>query len=912
MKPIFKPMLVALLGLVLPVEALVEYPGQAPGAAWVEAGKTLGNDILTAEFSQKGSSIVFGGLKTADGQEVAKAGTELFIITLANGYVMRASEMNATPLKMVELKADEDHPRLAQHFNGKALTSTFTSQDETVKVEWRAVLRDGSQYLRQELALSTTESVTFRSIVAMNYDVVPEGDLSISGNTTRGQVVVDSRVFCGLETPMSIMSVGNNTVEDSESWSPKSWSPTVFGPVFNIPQSITNRYGDKFSTMDGPVVKHLRKAEGPAEFTKVGPNRITFNFGSGTKRLNIVGVQLINGAGNVISEDIHSGYSGKPSNNNVYTVQVPRQGTYTLAYWVETLTEPIDSKGKIDVNATLPREQAGGKISDTTVRGTWSRKTDLRPGHTWRVSSVIGFLAPEQQRRSFLAYMEREKPVPYRTFVHYNDWYEIGIRLHDNKDPMARTSEKMWLEVLDTWKQELYTKRNTRIDGYVVDDGWDEFNSLWNFHKGFPEGFKNLDTQVRSMHAGLGTWLGPVGGYGFSKQQRLNNWNVNHPNNKISNFQLSNDEYFNAFVGRCTQMVRDYDMRYFKFDGISTKFHAKGPDNDEDAEGILNVLHALREARPDIFINTTVGTWASPFWFCHADSVWRQENDFGQMGNVGDARDKWITYRDRLVHEVFVEGAPLFPINSLMTHGTIITKNGPPHVMSKEPENCVKEIRAAFGCGSGLQEIYADRDLLNQKDGMLWDVLSENIKWLRSNADVLDDVHWVGGNPWNKETNEGSIYGWAAWNKLKCTLTLRNSSGKTQRYITSLREIFDVPPDFHGTISLSNSYKDQTNLSVLTSGPIDIDKPIAIEMKSMDVVVLEGNCRALKRDVATEGEEEAKPASGETTAPAAGEKTCKDASCGSCDAMQLFIRYGGWGLAAFMLLCIVVRLLKKK
>ena len=399
MKPIFKPMLVALLGLVLPVEALVEYPGQAPGAAWVEAGKTLGNDILTAEFSQKGSSIVFGGLKTADGQEVAKAGTELFIITLANGYVMRASEMNATPLKMVELKADEDHPRLAQHFNGKALTSTFTSQDETVKVEWRAVLRDGSHYLRQELALSTTESVTFRSIVAMNYDVVPEGDLSISGNTTRGQVVVDSRVFCGLETPMSIMSVGNNTVEDSESWSPKSWSPTVFGLVFNIPQSITNRYGDKFSTMDGPVVKHLRKAEGPAEFTKVGPNRITFNFGSGTKRLNIVGVQLINGAGNVISEDIHSGYSGKPSNNNVYTVQVPRQGTYTLAYWVETLTEPIDSKGKIDVNATLPREQAGGKISDTTVRGTWSRKTDLRPGHTWRVSSVIGFLAPEQQRR---------------------------------------------------------------------------------------------------------------------------------------------------------------------------------------------------------------------------------------------------------------------------------------------------------------------------------------------------------------------------------------------------------------------------------------------------------------------------------------------------------------------------------
>ena len=53
--------------------------------------------------------------------------------------------------------------------------------------------------------------------------------------------------------------------------------------------------------------------------------------------------------------------------------------------------------------------------------------------------------------------------------------------------------------------------------------------------------------------------------------------------------------------------------------------------------------------------------------------------------------------------------------------------------------------------------MYKRQDLMNAKDGMLWDELAKGIKWIRRNADVLDDVHWVGGNPWNKEANEGAL-----------------------------------------------------------------------------------------------------------------------------------------------------------
>lgn len=91
------------------------------------------------------------------------------------------------------------------------------------------------------------------------------------------------------------------------------------------------------------------------------------------------------------------------------------------------------------------------------------------------------------------------------------------------------------------------------------------------------------------------------------------------------------------------------------------------------------------------------------------------------------------------------------PINAIMTHGTIIIHNGPPRVMSKEPANCVKEMRTAFTSGSGLQEVYADAVILNQNNGQLWDEFARCIAWIRRNADVLADTHWVGGNPWDKK-----------------------------------------------------------------------------------------------------------------------------------------------------------------
>ena len=819
------------------------HPAGKAQAAQSDDSCTLGNNLLTASFLWKDGGVEFGGIKGPDGTQLLQSGGPVFTLNLANGQQMSSTSMKATKPELVTLQADKSALRVSSQQPGQAITATFTAPDESFSIEWKAVLRENSHYLRQEFTLKAADKpVPFTSITALQVVPTEAGGIpSISGNTTHGTVAVTEKLFMGLETPMSVMTVGQHGATQEDTWNAESWTPGMFGSAFNLPESFVPVYGNKFDAKNGPVLRDVVVAEGPVNFLEPGELIIDFEYERGNHRLNMLGVQLVTTAGQVIAEDIHPGYTGHKSQDAEYRMVVPVAGTYHLRYWVEKKTEPITSSGRISLSLAMGNpEQTTAPVPEDMVRGTWERKTNLTKESPWKVNSVVGLFKPGQQRRSFLRYIEREKPVPYRTMVHYNDWYEVGIVLHDYADPAKRTSEKISLDILNTWKKELFEKRQTKIDAFVIDDGWDDFNSLWDFHVGFPNGFAKVNEVATSMDCGLGTWLGPVGGYGSSKSMRIRHWNNTHPNNRIANFELSNPEYFNAFIDRCKYMVKNYDMRYFKFDGISTKFHAKGPGALEDAEGILRVLAALREARPDIYINTTVGTWASPFWFFHADSIWRQENDFDQVGNMGDARDRWITYRDRLVHEVFVTGAPLFPINALMTHGTIITKNGPPRVMSKDPANCIKEMRTAFACGSGLQEIYADSDLMNQEGGVLWDELARCIAWVRRNADVLADTHWVGGNPWDKAKKDGDIYGWAAWSPAKCTLALRNSSANSKTLNTTLRQMLDVPPDVNGTIVLRSSFSDQRQLVGIMDKAVDVDTPISITLEPMEVIVMEG------------------------------------------------------------------------
>lgn len=647
----------------------------------------LANKVLKASFINTGGKLYFNGCSELGLQP----DTELFKVLLGDGSTVAASKMKLEDVKIVTLGEDPSAATASLRYAGKALEARFTYGD--LSITWRAVLRDGSHYLRTEMDIKAARDLSMKGIVAMNYLVAKNSAYTapeVVGNT-RGAILASNHIFAGLETPMGLNS---------------------------------------------------SKDEGNA----------------------------------------------------------------------------------------------------THIEGLWRRNTTLKAGKTWNISSVVGLVAPNQLRRSFLAYSERERAVAWRPYPVYISWYELNIDRNNAPAPSYKgnMTVEQCADVVSHWKTHFYDKYQMAPKAFVWDDGWDQYGT-WTFNPNFPNGFDEPANEAKQMGTGIGAWLGPVGGYGQSGEYRRAYWRSK------GGMQLSNEDYYNFFIRCCTNMIDRYDFRFFKFDGISAQASAIGPDEgtrgEENAEAIISIERAVRQKRPDIFLNTTVGTWASPFWFHFTDAVWRQEGDYGEAGDQGTDRERWITYRDRLVYQNFIQRSPVCPINTLMTHGFILSRWG---AVSKnmDYDGIVREMRCAFACGSGMVELYNDYKLMDEiKDnqgnaGALWKNLAECIKWQQEQADVLPDAHWVGGNPWDGK--KANVYGWAAWNGKKSVLTLRNPSASAQSFTTTLREALEIPSYVRGKITLTHAFSQAELQGMPINKPIDIDTPLTLNLPGSSVFIYNG------------------------------------------------------------------------
>jgi len=446
-------------------------------------------------------------------------------------------------------------------------------------------------------------------------------------------------------------------------------------------------------------------------------------------------------------------------------------------------------------------------LSDSTCEGNvvrcgYQRKGTLRKSSPHRYSSVIGVVPENQMRRGFLHYLERERAHPYRPFLHYNSWYHLNISRPDN-----RMTEEEVLAAVSHIGRELVTKRNVEIDSFVLDDGWDDFNSLWDFHDGFPKGFAEVAGKAREFNASVGVWMSPWGGYGGPRKMRLKYGRRQGFETNKAGFSMAGPKYSAAFRDTCLRMIRDYGANYFKFDGMGGGTYAEGAAEElaDDIAAILNLTEVLREERHDLFINATTGTWPSPFWVRYADSIWRQGSDTGFAG-VGNHREQWLTYRDKFTYERIVKGGPLFPLNSLMIHGLVIGERANPKRMALDGISVRHEIRTMFGSGTGLQELYISPHLLTRQ---MWDDLADAAKWARKNADILVDAHWIGGSP-----GELEVYGWAAWTPRAGTVTLRNPDSKIHEFSLDVAKAFEHPAGVSTGYVLQSPYEAQRIQSV--------------------------------------------------------------------------------------------------
>ena len=820
----------------------------------------LSNKVLAASWMKVGNALYFAG---CDAMNLV-AGTEPFTVAFGSGDNVPASAMTLKNVKTETLSANPTAIGGAEHFNGVQLVANYeyTYNGTKVEIVWRAVLRDGSHYIRTEMDLTGINDVDMFNIIPMIYNV----DTKAAGSTpavvgnTRGATIVSNKIFAGLETPTAYNTVGEASGEEdawilkdtkSVSLTAASWTQVA---AADVPKRVEEATGANYPNvlaykMANVALKKNQKVEIEVKYT------------SGNHRLNFGGADLLASNGDIAANDYHSGYSGGQHSNNTFTFIAPNDGTFTVRVFVENQTEEIDATSTMTVNIYEAKEGVVIKTDVVGIQGRWSRNTTLAAGETWKVGAVVGLIAQDgkqseanirdtQKRRSFLAYSERERAVPWRAYPCYISWYELNIDRNNAAPGSEHTNftAAQIEEVMNVWKTNFYDKYGVAPAAFVIDDGWDNYGT-WTFHSGFPKGMQGMSSIAKEMGAGIGAWLGPVGGYGQSGNYRRAYWNGQ------GGMQLSNPAYYQTFLDAALNLVCNQDgvegfnrnsdnYMFFKFDGISAQFSAVGPDagdtGNENAEGIIRLERYVREnLREDIFFNTTVGTWASPFWYQITDATWRQENDYGTIGNNSIDRENWITYRDRLVYQNYVSNSPLCPINTLMTHGFILSNYGSVSG-NKTYEAVLREMRCAFVCGSGMVELYNDYSLMNSiNGGKLWEDLAECMAWQKKNADVLPDAHWVGGNPWNGSSAE--VYGWASWNGAKATLALRNGSNSQQTYTFTLRQALEIPANITGAIILNKSFKVQDALQGLTEGTaIDIDQQLTVTLPGSSVYAFDG------------------------------------------------------------------------
>ncbi len=645
-----------------------QFPGPVPGQAQARQEQSelvLENEVLSCAWSISDGRLkprrVMNKLSAAT---LELQGMQCFQLILNNGQILRASDLRVTDKPDIEnLEPRPKSRRFAERFTGKQITLVLASLDENLKVEWRGILRDGSNYVRQEITLTaSSDAISIKEIVL--------------------------------------------------------WE-------------LAAEHGQVMGTVDGsPVV-----------------------------------------AGNIF-----------------------------LAY-----EHPLSKSHLL-------------QESPNVLRCSLPRSAPLEPGKATTQSSVVGVVPQGQLRRGFLYYVERERAHPYRPFLHYNSWYDIGYG-------PEKIQQRDFAAVINLFGRELIAQRKVKMDSFVFDDGWDDPASLWRFHEGFPDGFAPLKQAVEEYGSVLGAWLSPFGGYGEAKKARLKYGQEQGFETNKSGFSLAGPRYYGRFRDVCVGMICQYGLNYFKFDGIGVGGRPAGAVSGFalDMEALLQLISELRQVKPDVFINTTTGTWASPYWLWYSDSVWRSGADWSTHG-AGTERQRQITYRDKETYHNIVRRAPLYPLNSLMTQGIMLANHGLPN----QTEGFADDVRAFFACGTDCQELYITPSMMTPAE---WDALAEAAKWSRDNSDVLVDTHWVGGHP-----AEGQIYGWASWSQRKGILSLRNPSDKPGTITIDIGKTFELPDGAPQKHSLQSPWRQDADKPtiVVTAG-----KEHTFELKPFEVLVFD-------------------------------------------------------------------------
>ncbi|MEE8451174.1 MAG: hypothetical protein V3R99_04635 [Thermoguttaceae bacterium] len=379
-----------------------------------------------------------------------------------------------------------------------------------------------------------------------------------------------------------------------------------------------------------------------------------------------------------------------------------------------------------------------------------------------------------------------ETRKPPRSYLHYNNWYSPEGKILSVENFIDRVYRPI---------KENLAPYGAVLDGMVPDHGWENSKSFKRIFE--PKADPRYDLLTKISQAliddgptRLGAWIALDGtnqsishglaiGYkpayveGFDRAER---WMQGK-----AYFDILDPRYVADLKESLRYLLVDAKVNYIKHD-FNHNFTSAGLTQRHARERCLDTTLELlayqRSLNPAIYQNYTNGSWFSPWWLQHVDTLWMMSGDSGGGGEWPQLslRDGATTYRDRYFFQSFNNPErcprPVIPIANFMTHGILFSRSKPFTDFNDTLHDWANYVMMYFARGTLLKELYITPELLDDDH---WRVLGMAANWAVHNQDRLVNTVQVGG-----DAAKGAVYGYVSWVDDRAILTVRNPDRREQ------------------------------------------------------------------------------------------------------------------------------------
>lgn len=387
--------------------------------------------------------------------------------------------------------------------------------------------------------------------------------------------------------------------------------------------------------------------------------------------------------------------------------------------------------------------------------------------------------------------------------VQYNTWYDrmMDIDADNIQSAFYKTESRLSSHGIPP------------LDGYVIDDGWNNYKAdFWSMNqKKFPNGVLDLSYLTKCLGSAFGLWLGPRGGYNYNSKfaKRIERAGNGYYNAESDDICVCSKTYLKNLEEFLVRATKENDIAYWKLDGFCLKpcknqkhDHITGGDHDmyfvtELWRRWIRIFKAMREVRKkqgkELWINFTCYVNPSPWWLQYVNSIWLQNSlDIGFAENYPKGEqaqvDAELTYRDSIYYDFIVTRGLQFPLSNIYNHEPIYGREAHLDYTDSEFE------KAFFwnACrGAALNELYISESMMNEEK---WQILARVLNWQRANHHILKNAVMLGGNP-----AENNIYCYVSWTRSgEGIIALRNPTNESAPLTLTLNKLMGCPEDLKG------------------------------------------------------------------------------------------------------------------